>query len=538
MTAVDSLALPLPPDYAQAIPVVVAQALQLKGAYDAQSIAKLQLTTDSGARLPIDYQSGNWQLVWSSGWTTVGAHWLQMQGYGPAGVVIETQFFYFIVCPDLTTASTSLRLRVLQDTWFKATAQDSTQLAPSKKVRLRAGEVFDVLCYGLAPAHCRLVLTQPIAPIGNFGYVDITATELLQGDQIYQLSPVDVRVTEIAGGQLLVKRTTYLKSRLADSTHLALTQKQQLVQGQLLPLHQYARCDDHWQVTLPNTDLPAPAFIAAADVNLRSLDTIVDVAATELSCEILQTMPLKQRPVAPDHLSLTEKVSLAAGSMHCLSHYAAVGPQLQIRLRSAPVAQTGYLDRALVQLRRGTQVLHPGSEQVELGLSIRRCEQPPDQDWPLLNIRSVSAILQYLQIGAKTQLPLADELLQWCFEHYGAGSQTDRTCLQGLLQAYGIQLESRSTWTSEQLRASLSQGVPILLFGRFTPAAHCIVLVGYGPSGWLVCDPWGDATTGYRCLDGSPVWYAKDYFTAMVGVDGAIVADAVSQDTLGSRESC
>ncbi|NJN49836.1 MAG: hypothetical protein HC805_08845 [Alkalinema sp. RL_2_19] len=131
------------------------------------------------------------------------------------------------------------------------------------------------------------------------------------------------------------------------------------------------------------------------------------------------------------------------------------------------------------------------------------------------------------QIPTKNRCPpIETELLQWCFDHYGLGAQVDRTCLEALLQAYGCQVESRSTWTAAELRSRLNQFVPLLARSRLTPGYHYVALQGYGPWGWIVYDPWGNATTGYRCLDGDRVIYPLDYWQEMVGEAGAIVAVA------------
>jgi hypothetical protein len=66
-----------------------------------------------------------------------------------------------------------------------------------------------------------------------------------------------------------------------------------------------------------------------------------------------------------------------------------------------------------------------------------------------------------------------------------------------------------------------------------TPGQHLVALQGYGPPGWIVYDPWGDATTGYRSLDGDRVLYPLDYWQEMVGGDGAIVGAAVRTKASG-----
>ncbi len=524
---------PFPPDDRAIRSIVVAQPLHLKGRYDPNTIAKLRLHLDDGTELPLwrDRQ-GQWQLQWLQGWTTIGAHWLRIAGFDRSGSLIEPQFFYFIVCPDAAIAAAPIRLRLLQDSWFKATPQDSTQLPDAKKVLLPAGQTLEVRRYALSSAHVQVRLREPIAPVGDWGYLDAVGVELRQGDRLYNLPKIDLLERTIEA-QLQVRRTTYLKSQLTDSSRLDSAQKHQLIQGQILPLTAYAPCDDHWQVRLPTIDGLGRAWVAAGDVRISAAETILNQAAPALTLEILHRTPLKQRPLSPAVLPLTEKISLAPGDIIDLSSYASVGDQ-QLKVtrrwsttdrRSSTLAQpwtTGYLDAAHVQLRRGAQVLHPGREELELHLPIvPRCSDP-DRDWPLLNIPAIAAVLRYYGVGADETA-----LLQWCFDHHGLGSQIDRDCLRALVQAQGCQVESRTNWTAAELRATLKQAVPIVVYGHFTPVCHVVVLIGYGTAGWRLYDPWGDAMTGYRQRRGDRVDYPADYFTAMVGGDGAIVADAL-----------
>jgi hypothetical protein len=530
VAAPNSLSLPLPPDYAQIRPIVVGQPLRLKGTYDEQTITQLQLTREDGIAWPIDYAQGRWQVLVESGWATVGAHWLQMQGYDRAGHLIAAPTFHFIVCPDATIANEPLRLRALNHTWFKAKPEDSTQLSNAEKVRITAGQTLDVLRYGLSASHFKLVLAHPVAPIGSFGYVNTIGAELVQGDIVYRLPPLDVPECRRALAQLQVKHTTYLKTQLADSTHLTSAQKQQLIQGQVIPLTQYSRCDEHWRVSLPTADIASPAWLPTADVKLVCQGQPIMPDPAGLTMEILQTTPLKQHPRSPVALSRSETASLAAGSVYDLVSYTLVGEQLQVTYRSAndQGCATGYLDPDHVLLRRGSQVVHPVRQQVELYLAGHHREpQVPDREWPIGNIITLAAVLRHYGNVVTSDDDLEATFLDWCFEHYGPGSQIDQRCLQALLAAHGYRLTFYADWTTADLRAILNRQIPVVVNSRFTPAQHLVAVLGYGRRGWLVFDPWGDATTGYRCLDGDRVWYPADYFADMVGDDGTISAATI-----------
>jgi Papain-like cysteine protease AvrRpt2 len=504
---------PLPPDDRLARSVVVAQPLQLKGRYDPTAIATLQLQFDQGEVYPIaPAPNGQWQFLWPTGWSTIGAHWLAIQGCDRSGAIIATEYFNFIVCPDAAMAAAPLRLRLLQDSWFKATPQDSTQLPDRRKVRLLAGTTYAVCRYGWTPAHLQVCLQWPINPIGHWGYFDPIGVELRQGKTLYPAPSIDPVEYPIANGQLQVIRTTHLKAQLTDSTRLAPTQTQLLIQGQGFPLTAAARVDDHWRVQLAGVALDR-AWVSAADVRLTPTPD-----HAPLTLEILQTTPLKQRPLSPALLPLTEKVSLAPGQIYALQHYATVGDQqIKVSRRSPPPCRTGYVDAAHGQLRWDTTVYHPAHGQLELAVPVPPRSNLPGHNWPIANLLTIAAVLGYYQLNADV-----DSLRQWCFDHYGCGSQVDPNCLQALLQAQGVQVEARADWTAQQLRATLQQQVPIVLATRFTPAQHWVVLVGYSPRGWRLYDPWGDPTTGYGDRIGDRVDCPGDYWAAMVGVDRAI----------------
>lgn len=531
VTTHDGLSLPLPPDYARMRSIVVDQPLQLKGRYDQHRITQLRLSREDGIALPIEYAQGHWELWLASGWTTPGAHWLHMQGMDQAGHIITAQTFYFIVCADAVTAATTLRLRALRNTWFKATPQDSTQLSPAQIAPIAAGQTLTVLRYGLSGAHFKLVLAQPISPIGCFGYISTTGAELLQGDTtICGLPPGEMPAGRCASAQLKVRHPTYLKAQLADAAHLATDQKRQLPQGHILPLTQYTRYGDHWQVSLPIANCPNPAFIAAADVSIICEGQPITCGPAELTIEILCPTPIQQESFDLETLRLSEGARLAAGVVHNLSGFILTGKQLQVQRRSPnslPFALS-YLDPTHVQLRRGNQVIHPVNPQVELHLPGRdNVPQHPDREWPIVNIMTLAAVLSHYGMSPTADAALETALLDWCFTNYGPGSQVDHQCLTALLAAHDYQLEFRRNWTTAELCTALTRQMPVVVHSRFTPAQHLIALCGYGQRGWLVYDPWGDATTGYRCLDGDRVWYSTAYLSEMVGGDGAIVAAAV-----------
>jgi hypothetical protein len=521
------LALPLPPDDRDWIAIIAGQPLQLQGRYNPAAIARLALTTARGELLPLQWRSGNWRLDWPQAWTTAGAHWLRLTGWSAAGAVVGVTDFYFHVGQTPTDIA-PLQLRLLRDSWFKATAQDSTQLPASRKCRLPAGKILAVRRYGRSGSQLQVRLDQALDPVGDTGYFNAPNVELLQGDRLITpptYDPVELTLPSEAPAQLQVKRTTWLKQQLQDATDLAPDQKQQLVQGQILPLMAYAAIGDHWQVRVP--EARDRMYLAMADVQLRQADRII--CPTPLSLEILTPTPLKTQPTDPATLPLAAKMSLEAGTVLAIRHYKVQDDQFRVILQSPSTMTIGYLDRAAVQLRHGAQVLHPTADQTELAL-VPPMDLPIAQRWPMANLCTIAAILS--TFGRSVSVA---ELLDWCLTHHGPAAQLDRQCLTALLQTQDCRVTWRNDWTIAQLKERLAQGDPLLLPTPLTPAQPYIALIGYRGDDWLVYDPWGNGVTGYQDLPGDREIYPQAYLQMMIGDAGAIVA-AVIESPLESTE--
>jgi hypothetical protein len=130
--------------------------------------------------------------------------------------------------------------------------------------------------------------------------------------------------------------------------------------------------------------------------------------------------------------------------------------------------------------------------------------------------------MYYYGIRSKDGGQLEDELLQWCFDRHGYGSQTNHNVLEELIQSYGFKgtFSTKMTWQS--IKEELINRRPVVLCGYFTHGGHIVTLIGFTPDGFLVNDPWGDGYYGYYSTEGRKLLYPYDYCNEMCGPDGEV----------------
>ncbi len=117
---------------------------------------------------------------------------------------------------------------------------------------------------------------------------------------------------------------------------------------------------------------------------------------------------------------------------------------------------------------------------------------------------------------------LEDELLQWCFNYGGVGSQTDHSVLSAMVRAYGFKHSFSTTSNWSDVKNELINRRPVVIAGYFTATGHIITIIGYNRQGFIVQDPWGDALTGYSHLEGRRLMYPYSYMDRVCGPDGNV----------------
>jgi uncharacterized protein YvpB len=132
--------------------------------------------------------------------------------------------------------------------------------------------------------------------------------------------------------------------------------------------------------------------------------------------------------------------------------------------------------------------------------------------------------MYYLGKRARWGSQLEDELLQWCINKDGEGSQINHNTLTNMINAYGFEGIFDTKWTFRDIKEELINGRPVVLCGMFTSYGHIVTVIGFTPNGFIVNDPWGDALTGYYNTEGRKLLYPYDYTNRVCGPDGEVWA--------------
>jgi Peptidase_C39 like family len=517
-----------PPVYNLPKEVLVGKPVVLKGSYDASRIVKVTVMAEDKVGLPVTLSAGVWQVNMAKGFSSAGARWFRVKGLDKAGQTVENKVFYITVSQDPLTLGQGLTLKVLQDTYFKVAPQDSSLLNDQQKVFVKAGETFHLNRYGLMDGHLKLELAESIGAVGNFGYFYEGAVQLSKGTQVFRFSIGDVASTPAAGAQMLVTTTTFLKATMADSSTLKANQKTQIMQGQTLQITGYACLDGHFRVTLaePIADFGNSGYIYWRHVRLTRAGKEIAFDPDALTVKLLQDTVIKKKPVDSSKLAATDRLSLAQGQVLGVSSYAVDEGHIKVALTEelAGFGNTGYLHPAFIQMRRGSKVMNPIPNQVELNVPYFSQRDNPRLYWATCNVTSIAMAFYYYGVRSKDGGQLEDELLQWCIDHHGEGSQTDHNCLSELIQSYGFAPSFDPKTSMQAIREALINRIPVVLCGYFTHGGHIVTVVGYTPQGFIVNDPWGDGYYGYQSTEGRKLLYPNSYIREMCGEEGDIWA--------------
>lgn len=506
----------------------------LKGNYDPQKIAKVTLVAEDKHPLTVALDTGTktWQVRLDKGFQSPGARWLRLKGSDSAGKELFNRVIYLTVSNNPLTAGQALSLKVVQDTFFKTAPADSSSLTTEGKVWVKAGQTFNVSRYGYVDGHLKVELKETIAPIGNFGYFYADFVQLSKGTHILRFDIQDVPNTK-RSAQLLVNTTTLIKAKAVDSSTLPDNQKTQLLQGQVLAITGYACVKGHFRVTLaqPLPNFGDSGYIYWQHIQIKQGNEVIPYDPMALTVTAPKATLFKKRPVDSAALKPQEKYQFPAGELYGVSSYALEAGHIKLALTEELLGfgNTGYVFPAFVQLRRGNQGFNPFPPQVELNVPYFSQRDNPRYSWATCNVTSIAMAFYYYGVRSKSGKQLEDELLQWCLNKRGEGSQTDNNLLSELIKAYGFKTSFSTTRKWSEVKSELASRRPVILGGDFTASGHIICLIGFTPQGYIVNDPWGDALTGYNDTEGRKLLYPYSYMDRVAGPDGRVWAHFISK---------
>jgi len=514
--------------------VLVNGPIVLRGSFDRQQAAKVEVIAEDKFALSVtlNQQASTWQVNLPKGFSVAGSRWLRLRATDSKGNVTGSQIIYITVSSDPLTVGKGLTLKIVSDTLFKVAPLDSSRLDNQQKVLVKAGQTLAVSKYGFIDGHLKVVVDSPISPIGTFGYFYEPDVQLAKGNKILKFDLADVPNSNVSA-QLLVTQTTQIKGQPEDSSKLPANQVANLLLGTTYAITGYACILGHFRVTLAES-LPGfgnIGFIYWQDVKIKKDGKEVPFDPGALTMTMLQATVFKKRPVDAASLRDTEKTTLPLGRVYGVESYGLEGDHLKVSLTEElpNLGNTGYVFPRFVQFKRGDKIFDPAPNNVELNVPYFSQRDNPRFDWSTCNVTSIAMVLYYYGLRSKWGGQLEDELLQWCFDYAGQGSQTDHSVLSALIQAYGFKTSFSTTRNWADVRSELLNRRPVVLAGDFTASGHILTLIGYNSQGYIVQDPWGDALTGYSDTEGRKLMYPYSYVNQVAGPDGNVWAHFISR---------
>jgi uncharacterized protein YvpB len=245
-----------------------------------------------------------------------------------------------------------------------------------------------------------------------------------------------------------------------------------------------------------------------------------------LTMTIGQTTVLKKRPVDASRLEASEKTTLPAGRVYGVRSYAIAENHIRVALTEelSNFGNTGYVFPDYVKFQHGGKTFNPLPDQVELNVPYFSQRDNPRYSWSTCNVTSIAMVLYYYGLRSQSGRQLEDELLQWCFNYAGVGSQTEHNVLTALIRAYGYKSSFSTTRRWSEIKEELINRRPVVIGADLTPSGHVLTIIGYNKKGYIVNDPWGDAYTGYYNTEGRRLLYSYGYFNQVAGPDGNVWA--------------
>jgi len=514
--------------------VLVNAPIVLRGSFDRQQAAKVEVIAEDKFALSVtlNQQASTWQVNLPKGFSVAGSRWFRLRATDSKGNVTGSQIIYITVSSDPLTVGKGLTLKIVSDTLFKVVPLDSSRLNNQQKVLVKAGQTLAVSKYGFIDGHLKVVVDAAISPIGTFGYFYEPDVQLAKGNKILKFDLADVPNSNVSA-QLWVTQTTQIKGQPEDSSKLPANQVADLILGSTYAITGYACILGHFRVTLAES-IPGfgnIGFIYWQDVKIIKDGKELPFDPGALTMTMLQATVFKKRPVDAASLKDTEKTTLPLGRVYGVESYGLEGDHLKVSVTEElpNFGNTGYVFPSFVQFKRGDKIFDAAPNNVELNVPYFSQRDNPRFDWSTCNVTSIAMVLYYYGIRSKSGGQLEDELLQWCFDYAGQGSQTDHNVLSALIQAYGFKTSFSTTRNWADVRSELLNRRPVVLAGDFTASGHILTLIGYNSQGYIVQDPWGDALTGYSDTEGRKLMYPYSYVNQVAGPDGNVWAHFISR---------
>jgi uncharacterized protein YvpB len=498
----------------------------LFGTYDPAQIQTVTVTAED--KYPFEVQleapQGRWMVTLSEGFYQAGARWLRLQGKDGAGQGVANQIVPLTIVAGTLNVSQELLLTVRQDTLFKLQVKDSSALANTQKLAVKAQTRLKVVRYDYREDHLLVQLEAPLGALGNLGFFYEEHVTLSLGKTALVFDPEE-RQPQIQGSaQLVITQATLFKAQPIDGVSLAAAQKAPLLPGQSFDISGYTAFKNHFRVTLTQAigGVGKTGFIFFDHMRLQKNGRPIVYDPQALRVTMTQATILKRRPVNSSNLGAADRYNLPLGQTYGVLSYAPDDDHVRVTLtENLPgFGNTGYLYPAYIKLQRGAQVIDPLPNSIELNVPYLSQLNNRFRPRATCNVTSLAMAMRYWGTVGSTSGQLEDELYQWCVKNYGPESQLENTVLVKLMRAYGFSADFRTDRTWADIRTELRLGRPVVVGGFFTAAGHIVCIIGFNSQGYWVNDPYGDAITGYRNAYGGRRFYPRSYMEKMCSPEG------------------
>lgn len=514
--------------------VLVNTPVLLKGAFDSKTTAAITLLAEDrhSFDVDLDWQNEIWKANINQGFSDAGYRWLRLKATDKQGKVSGSQVINITVSENSMTVGESLTVELLEDTLFKIVPFDSSSLNQWQKVALKAGQTFQIVKYGLVDGHLKVVLENNIPPIGNFGYLYIDHVKLRKGNEVFRFNLDDVPDTDV-NAQMLVVETTKIKALPVDSSNLEPRQVAEIMLGQTFAIKGYAPIKGHFRVTLAQSipDFGNVGYVYWQHVRLLRDGQQIAYDPDAITMTIAEKTVLKKHPIDSSKLQDFERATLPLGRVYGVTSYSIDENHIKVALTEElpNFGNTGYVFPSYVKFKRGGRIFNPLPPQVELNVPYFSQRDNPRFYWSTCNVTSIAMVMYYYGVRAKWSGQLEDELLQWCFNYAGTGSQTDHNVLSALIRTYGFNSSFSTSRRWSEIKNELINRRPVVVGVDTTPSGHILTIVGYNSQGFIVNDPWGDAYTGYSNTEGRRLLYSYGYMNQVAGPDGNVWAHFIDR---------
>ncbi|HBW58014.1 MAG TPA: peptidoglycan-binding protein, partial [Oscillatoriales bacterium UBA8482] len=339
--------------------ILIDQPIVLVGIYDPQNCQTVVVMAEDKYPLTVDLngKAGIWSVSLENGFNTAGKRWLRLQGKDYNNNIIADSVIDLMVDQEGMNTRSYYRVIPQQETLLKIQPIDSSQLNDQQKQSFKIGDNLVVDNIELVNDHLKLELNNPLPNLGKFVYVYQPHIIATKGSKILWFNPNQLPAHSPGNQLLWVTQTTPIKMKPDDLSQLASDQFIEMPQGSAYNIMGYACVAEHFRVTL-SQQFPGfgqSGYLYRHHVKILENTQEINFDNNAITCMIINTTPLKKRPIDSAYLESSEKITLPAGMIYGIQSYTSESGHIKVTLTEnfPNFGNTGYLYPDFITLSRG-----------------------------------------------------------------------------------------------------------------------------------------------------------------------------------------